>query len=581
LIPSKNAAARIKSARIDSTRAAWSRRGADLIVCAVALAASGVTLLNGFAQDDVLLIKDNSWLHGLGHWRNILSSPYWPPPFPPDLFRPVASLLLALQYALGNGAPIVFHIVSCALYLATGVAVLRLAAQLLPSRAALATALVFAAHPVHVEAIAAAVNQGELIVALLGTIMFSYYLDRRRAGLPSAGDWSLLAALYALAGLTKEHGLVIPCLFVASELLLLSDGSLLQRARRLWPGYLLLLLVGLLLLVARLSVLGSLTGSFTAEALAGSNVIGRALTMLQVVPQWFRLLSWPAHLRADYSPGEFTAATGFGYAQLFGVVLLVEAGVIAWAARRAAPVVSFGLAWCAIALFPVSNVFVPTGILMAERTLFLPSIGFVLAFGGGMDWMLRRAPGIAATHRRLLTRACASVLLLGVARSATRETVWRNDAQLWYATVHDAPKSWRAQHAYGDMLYRLGFPSEGRAAYERAIQWTPEPWRLRTDLARHLRELGHDSAAVIELRRSLALRANQDEAPIELVAALIGAGMYGDARHVSDSLITSGRVSHVLSSLVQVTERAIVTHAPAGSIRLRIVVHDSSTAESN
>ena len=63
---------------------------------------------------------------------------------------------------------------------------------------------------------------------------------------------------------------------------------------------------------------GDTKGSFTAEALGGLGVGGRALTMLTVVPEWFRLFLWPAHLRADYSPQEIVAATQWGMDQTFG-----------------------------------------------------------------------------------------------------------------------------------------------------------------------------------------------------------------------------------------------------------------------
>jgi hypothetical protein len=83
--------------------------------------------------------------------------------------------------------------------------------------------------------------------------------------------------------------------------------------------------------------------------------------MLQVVPKWFRLLLWPAHLQIDYSPNEIVASTGMGSHELLGLAL--------WGDRRrdrrgqtARAGVSFGLLWCAVSLFPVSNI-VPTSIV--------------------------------------------------------------------------------------------------------------------------------------------------------------------------------------------------------------------------
>jgi hypothetical protein len=317
---------------------------------------------------------------------------------------------------------------------------------------------------------------------------------------------------------------------------------------------------------------GSVTGTFTAEALVGSSMAGRALTMLGVVPQWIRLLVWPAHLRADYSPGEFVASTTFGVGEALGLVLLLETVALAWSLRRRAPVVTFGLAWCAIALFPVSNVLVPTGILIAERTLFLPSIGFLVAVGGVAEYWMRHAGGVSPVSRRAVATACGALVLLGATRSATRERAWQSEGSIWLATIRDAPRSWRAQHAFGDMLFHLGFEREGREAYEKAIRFAPEPWRLHTDLARRLREMGQDSAALGELQRSIARHPSQEEATTEMVAALLGVGRYGEARRMVDSLVAAGHASSVMQRLQLVADSALAVRAPPGSIRLRVRV---------
>src|SRR5262249_13399587 len=148
------------------------------------------------------------------------------------------------------------------------------------------------------------------------------------------------------------------------------DTPVVERARVLWRGYVALGAVAVALAAVRTLVLaGDVVGAFTAEALAGASLGGRMLTMLQVVPEWFRLLLWPAHLQIDYSPNEIVASSGMGAHEWLGLALLATTVVVIIAARRRATVVSFGLAWCAVAIFPVSNI-VPTSIVLAERTLF-------------------------------------------------------------------------------------------------------------------------------------------------------------------------------------------------------------------
>ena len=106
----------------DSSRS-WGWIAIGMVV-AVALVASLAGLRNQFAQDDLVLIVQNVRVHNLANWRELVSLPFWPPPYSQDLYRPLTSLLLALEYALVRGGPLLFRITSALLYAAAAVGVL-------------------------------------------------------------------------------------------------------------------------------------------------------------------------------------------------------------------------------------------------------------------------------------------------------------------------------------------------------------------------------------------------------------------------------------------------------------------------
>jgi hypothetical protein len=397
-----------------------------LLVIAVALAASLGGLFNDFVYDDVPIIRDNARLHGLSHWREIVARPYWPPPFVEQLYRPLASLLFTLEYAIGGGAPIVFRLVSYLLYATAAVCVLRLGARIVGARAALVAAILFAAHPVHVEAVALGVNQGELIVGLVAVLAAIRYLDARRRNDLAVGDWTVIAICFAIAILTKENGFVLPLLLVACEIVVAERWSLREWLEKTWKGFAILAAVGVCAVILRGVVLrDGAIGATTAQDLRGLGVGGRMATMLQVVPMWLRLLGWPAHLQADYAPGAIVAPSGLGVPEAVGIGLICITFGLIWLARAEAPAVSLGLAWCVVALLPVSNI-VPTGILLAERTLFLPSVGFVIAVVGAAGWLARRLPLEEAQVRRLFVVAAGVLVVLGIVRSESRHLVWNS-----------------------------------------------------------------------------------------------------------------------------------------------------------
>lgn len=533
--------------------------GVALLVCLTGLH-------NQFTQDDLPLIAQNARLHDLAHWRTIVTSPFWPPPYSEDLYRPLTALLLGIEWALGKGGPLLFRIVSDLLYAGAAVAVLGLARRVLPLGLAALVALLFAAHPVHVEAVALGAGQSELLAGIFLTAAVSRYLGRRRSGGLGAGDWAWLGALYLAACFSKEHGLVLPGLLLAAEVLLVS-GPWRERLRTLLPGYLLLVALAGLVLLARAAVLpGNLAGTFTADALVGVSLPARALTLLRIVPEWTRLLLWPAHLQADYSPQELVASTGLGSVEALGALLLSGTVLAVWLTRKRAPTVAFGLCWMAIALFPVSNLAVPTGILLAERTLFLASVGMLLALGGVLQLVWRRrALPIAA--------AVATVLVLaGMARSAERETVWHDESTFRIRSVEDAPRSWRTQLSYGTALLEQGADQQGFAAYQRALELAPPErrWRVRNDLAQRYFARGDDQGAVDLLLGSREANPEIEETWHYLVLGWLTLGNYPVAAAEADSALARGFSQEVFGELRALADSAARNHLPPGAIRIRV-----------
>jgi hypothetical protein len=370
-------------------------------------------------------------------------------------------------------------------------------------------------------------------------------------------DGFVLAALFALAALSKENGFVLPGFLVAAELFILD-----RHFRSAWRGYAALAGLGVALLVVRGIVLaGSVAGALPAKAIAGLSLGGRLLTMLQIVPRWLRLLAWPAHLQIDYSPNEIVASTHLAGQELLGLALLIAFVAIAWIARRRAPVVTFGLAWCAIALFPVSNI-VPTGIVLAERTLFLPSVGFLIAVGGAVEFVLKKYSTRTSAVDRSLAAACGMLALLGVVRSDSRQRTWRNGQTMWQSAEIDAPRSLRVKQAHDEAIADL------TRDFERAAQQSPTPWRVRFELATLLRYMRADSAALAPLRQSLAARSDQSDAALELSATLISTGSYAEGRMIASGVHAAGDTTRVAQTLMALADSASRANAPAGSVRV-------------
>lgn len=471
---------------------------------------------NGFAYDDVPVIVDNAALHSLDSLPRRLTQPYWPT----GLFRPVSLAAFAAEWMAGGGSPLPFRVVSTVLSLAVSVGAALLALALgAGAGAALIGGLAFALHPVHSEVTANIVGQAELLSALFAMAAVGWYIWARRRPSLAWGDAFIVTLLTVLSAHAKESGFTVVGLLVAVELLVVADRRSGAERWKILRGLALLMTAAVLgSLALRTSVLGSMGGEVPHRTLEGLAFWERGVAMLAIVPEWTRLLLWPAHLQAEYGPPQVVPQITLGSSHLIGVLIFAVVVMgLTWSWRRA-PLVALGLAWIAIALAPVTNLVFPTGILLAERTLFLPSAGFALMLAGLVDLA---GPRLASRSRILATAAIAVILVLAGLRSAARQPAWRDTLTILRQTTVDAPRSYRAHHLLGKELLHRGDRAGARRAFAQAgALWDRDP-RPFEELGQLLRADGNCADAVPVLQRGVLADSSSNTARSRLVECLI------------------------------------------------------------
>lgn len=556
------------------------RRGWALalaLVVGLALAASLPGIQNGFAYDDLPIIRDNARVHTLqGLWR-LFDQAYWPgfhsgDSQPAGLYRPLSVLAFALQWAAGGGAPWVFHAVNIALYAAIAAAVLWLASQVQRWRAAVLSAAVFAVHPVHVEAVGNAVGQSELLAALFCVLGVAVYVRARRRGRPSGRATALAAVLYAAACLSKEHGvLLLPLIVLAEWLAVLPgarqgrDGAAVRRLRVVAPLWGVLAAVAVAYLALRASVPDVVAGAQNTAILRNFPWTVRFYTFLNVVPEWFRLLMWPQRLAADYSPQEILVPLRWTWSMLSGIVVAVGVITLAWLTARRHRAASYAFAWTLTTLSIASGLFVATGVLLAERTLFLPSVGVALLAGAVADWALRAA---GAHSRRLALAPAVAFLALVVAgawRSAERQRVWRDNETLFASGVVDAPLSYRAHYSWGGQLFETGRYAEGEREVRIAIKlFPPDPDPIDYLGSRYMAS-GMCEHAIPLFHQALEINGGRRYTRLRLISCLLATGQADSAQRLAKESVAAVGADSLLTRMLFVADSVVAQRRrPAG-----------------
>src|SRR5262245_13089589 len=321
-------------------------------------------------------------LDGLGR---ILTSHYWQHVTPAgNLYRPLTMASYWLNHAIAGTDPFGYHLINVLLHALCCGLVASLAVRLgMTSGQGLAAGCLFAAHPIHTEAVAGVVGRAELLAAAAVLAAAVAHLSSQRC---SAMRAAVIGVIMMAGLLSKENTIVLPALLALMDMVRVRRGETTWRETA--PAYLACAAAAAAAwLGLRLALLDPVPpGSISESPFASSHAAERILTALAVMGRYLWLLAVPVRLSADYSYQQIPAvASPLDPLALGSTVVLVAltlSGIIGLVSLRARSPETRLVAACPLlflaAIAPVSNLIVPIGTVMAERLLYLPSVAFCL-----------------------------------------------------------------------------------------------------------------------------------------------------------------------------------------------------------
>jgi len=200
--------------------------------------------------------------------------------------------------------------------------------------------------------------------------------------------------------------------------------------------------------------------------------------------QYLRLLVAPMVMTADYSAHVVPTVTSFWDADaLAGLVAIAATVALLGATIRRVPDVAGALLVFLMMASLIGNVFFLNTIIMAERLMYLPSVGWCafLALIIGVVWEGARWHAVG---RRVLLMGIVLVLGLYALRSWQRVPVWQDNLTLFGAAVADAPDCARAHRILAYELVDRGRAEEALSHARDSIRIEPskEGYELVGDL---------------------------------------------------------------------------------------------------
>lgn len=303
---------------------------------------------------------------------------------------------------------------------------------------------------------------------------------------------------YFLALLSKEMALTFPLVICCYEWIY-RDNKKGMQSILLTPrnaGY---LIITLFYIYLRFSVFHYPI----EEAIPQWDIVDRLLTIPLLIINFLKLTLFPVSLSVVYNLSPISAP--FSVKFILPSVIAVSLVALAFLIKRKEKVVTFGILFFLLTLIPVYNI-IPIFHPLAERYLYIPSLGFAIALGFIIN---------ALAEKSLLKNYVTAVFILIIATYsfgvATRNTVWRDGYSLWSDAVRKMPESSRSHNDLANAYLEKGQFDDAIREYKTALRLKPNFPAYHFNIGKALQQYGRIDEAVHEYSLALKLKLDYGE----------------------------------------------------------------------
>uniref|UniRef100_A0A667HXV3 Protein O-mannosyl-transferase TMTC1 n=2 Tax=Felidae TaxID=9681 RepID=A0A667HXV3_LYNCA len=527
--------------------------GAAALLAGASCLCYGRSLQGEFVHDDVWAIVNNPDVRPGAPLRwGIFTNDFWGKGMAENTshksYRPLCVLTFKLNVFLTGMNPFYFHAVNVILHCLVTLVLMYTCdkAVFRNRRLAFATALLFAVHPIHTEAVAGIVGRADVLACLLFLLAFLSYnrsVDQRHVGEcfpPTVSPFFLLLSLLlgTCAMLVKETGITVFGVCLVYDLFSLShkqekssNGVIHQRSpqqpasppppslppqphrengkqhrfphRGAWGG------------CHSPSPPEPKSSGFPVSPGAMWSMM-RFLTYSYLLAFNVWLLLAPVTLCYDWQVGSIPLVETIWDTRNLATILLavvmtlLSLHCLAAFKRLEHKEVLVGLLFLVFPFIPASNLFFRVGFVVAERVLYMPSMGYCILFVHGLSKLCTWLNRCGATT---LTVSTVLLLLLFSWKTVKQNEIWLSRESLFRSGVQTLPHNAKVHYNYANFLKDQGRNREAIYHYRTALRLYPR----HASALNNLGTLTRDTAeAKIYYQRALQLNPQHNRALFNL-----------------------------------------------------------------
>lgn len=440
-----------------------------LVMIGLILVIYANTLNNGFVSDDIPAIVNNPKI------SHILSNGLNP-----------CNLTNSLGYLIGKLNPAVYHLTNIILHSLNSILVfLFLRLFFRPWEAGWAV-LIFAAHPVHTEAVSWISGRPYLFLSFFVLSSFLLYVSAVGSAKLNKLKYAASLGLYFFSLYSCIFALIFPGMLILYDLTF----GLWRRNWKYWTAF--LVLTGLKLwqmagaIKQRVAEVSFDTGS--------SDLTNPLFNAVYSLFSHLGLLVWPAKLTFYHEP--YSLSPAMLVIGVFSLLLIVLAMPFVFRRSR---ILFFAGGFFALFLAPTYSP-VTISWLIAERYLYLPSMALSI-------FLAARLKKCSGGRKAKTTANLVMIFLLAACslRTIIRNFDWKNHAAIWRATVKASPLSPKARNNMGDVHCGEGNLEKAVEQFKTAVELKPDYADAYHNLANTYQKMGRIEEAIRNYEKALSL----------------------------------------------------------------------------
>jgi tetratricopeptide (TPR) repeat protein len=499
-----------KATTIDFT---FPAKTAYLIISAVSVILYINTLNHGFALDDIAVIENNKLVkEGIKSIPELFTTFYWKGFWDSNagLYRPLSLVMFAIEYQLSPNNPLIHHLFNILLYTVACCLLYKFLVKFFRTINPLFflfVTLLFVVNPLHTEVVANIKSRDEILALLF----FLLCCDQLYIKVANNKTYALLmsAAYFFLALLSKEGAIIfLPIIFLLDYLKEKNILTILKNRSNL-------IIASVIWLALHQYVIRSsgpvITYTPNDNSLVAGTFLEQKATALGMFARYMAKLIYPYELSYDYSFNQIPIINFSSPLALLGLAFLGVLIYFAFSLFKKNPLVSISIAFILLPLFLTGNLLFNIGATMADRFLFVSTIGSSILIAL-LFFKLLKTDIVKNFSINKVAILFIPVLLILSVKTFSRNSDWKDNATLFAKDVTTVPNSARVHYNYGTSLMANSYGTNTEQAsipeFERCLQIDPTYYDALINLGSVYVKKKEYKSAIATYKKGLQLKNN-------------------------------------------------------------------------